>query len=36
MHCSSAKDISEKLQNIYEEDAKVKKAMIQTYRGQFE
>jgi hypothetical protein len=31
-----AKEIWDKLQNIYEGDSKVKKAKIQTYRGQFE
>jgi hypothetical protein len=36
MHCDSAKDIWDKLQNIYEGDAKVKGAKFQTYRGQFE
>jgi hypothetical protein len=36
IHCSSAKDIWEKLQNIYEGDSKVKETKIQTYRGQFE
>jgi hypothetical protein len=36
MHCSSAKEIWEKLQNIYEGDAKVKATKLQTYRGQFE
>jgi hypothetical protein len=34
-HCKSAKDIWDKLQNIYEGDSKVKVAKIQTYRGQF-
>jgi hypothetical protein len=33
---TSAKDIWDKLQNIYEGDAKVKGAKLQTYRGQFE
>jgi hypothetical protein len=36
MHCSSAKEIWDKLQNFYEGDAKVKEAKLQTYRGQFE
>jgi hypothetical protein len=36
MHCDNAKDIWDKLQNIYEGDAKVKGAKLQTYRGQFE
>ena len=35
MHCDSTKDIFEKLQNVYEGDAKVKGAKLQTYRGQF-
>jgi hypothetical protein len=34
-HCKSAKDIWDKLQNIYEGDTKVKAAKLQTYRGQF-
>jgi hypothetical protein len=36
MHCNSTKEIWEKLQNVYEGDAKVKVENIQTYRGQFE
>jgi hypothetical protein len=36
MHCKSAKNIWDKLQNIYEGDSKVKEAKLQTYRGQFE
>ena len=36
MHCKSAKDIWDKLQNIYEGDSKVKASKLQTYRGQFE
>jgi hypothetical protein len=36
MHFSSAKEIWDKLQNIYEGDAKVKAKKLQTYRGQFE
>jgi hypothetical protein len=32
-HCKSAKDIWDKLQNIYEGDSKFKEAKIQTYRG---
>ena len=36
MHCDYAKDIWDKLQNIYEGDAKVKGDTLQTYRGQFE
>jgi hypothetical protein len=36
MHCDTTKNIWDKLQNIYEGDAKVKGANIQTYRGKFE
>jgi hypothetical protein len=36
VHCKSAKDIWDKLQNIYEGDSKVKATKLQTYRGQFE
>jgi hypothetical protein len=36
VHCKSAKEIWEKLQNIYEIDSKVKAEKLQTYRGQFE
>jgi hypothetical protein len=36
MHYISAKEISEKLQSIYEGDAKVKTTKSQTLRGQFE
>jgi hypothetical protein len=32
-HCKSAKDIWDKLRNIYEGDSKVKVAKIQTYKG---
>jgi hypothetical protein len=32
-HCKSAKDIWDKLQNIYEGYSKVKATKIQTYRG---
>jgi sirohydrochlorin ferrochelatase len=35
-HYKFAKEIWDKLQNIYEGDTKVKEAKIQTYRGQFE
>jgi hypothetical protein len=35
MHCKSAKDIWDKIQNIYEGDSKVKASKLQTYRGQF-
>ena len=33
---NSAKEIWDRLQNIYEGDSKVKAAKLQTYRGQFE
>ena len=36
MHCKTAKEIWDKLKNIYEGDDKVKGAKLQTYRGQFE
>jgi hypothetical protein len=36
MHCESAKDIWDKLKNIYEGDEKVKQAKLQTHRAQFE
>jgi hypothetical protein len=35
-HCKSAKEIWDKLRNIYEGYSKVKEAKLQTYRGQFE
>jgi hypothetical protein len=35
-HCKSAKEIWDKLLNIYEGDTKVKATKLQTYRGQFE
>jgi hypothetical protein len=35
-HCKSAKEIWDKLRNIYEGDSKVKETKLQTYRGQFE
>jgi hypothetical protein len=35
-HYKSAKEILDKLQNIYEGDTKVKATKLQTYRGQFE
>ena len=35
-HCKSAKEIWDKIQNIYEGDTKVKAAKLQTYRSQFE
>jgi hypothetical protein len=34
-HCKYAKEIWDKLRNIYEGDTKVKEAKIQTYIGQF-
>ena len=34
-HCKYAKDIRDKLQNIYEGVSKVKETKLQTYRGQF-
>jgi hypothetical protein len=33
IHCKSAKEIWDKLQNIYEGDSKVKAAKLQTYKG---
>jgi hypothetical protein len=36
MHCDYAKDIWDKLQNVYEGYVKVKVAKLHTYRGQFE
>ena len=36
MHCETAKEIWDKLKNIYEGDEKVKGAKLQTYRGKFE
>jgi hypothetical protein len=36
MNCSSAKEIWDKLQNMYEGDAKFKETKLQTYIGQFE
>jgi hypothetical protein len=35
-HCKSAKDIWDKLRNIYKGYSKIKAAKLQTYRGQFE
>jgi hypothetical protein len=35
-HCKYAKEIWDKLQNIYEGESKVKATKLQTYRGQFE
>jgi hypothetical protein len=34
-HCKSAKEILDKLRNIYEGDSKVKATKLQNYRGQF-
>jgi hypothetical protein len=36
MHCSSTKEIWEKLHNIYEGDAKFKATKLQNFKGQFE
>ena len=36
MHCETAKEIWDRLKNIYEGDDKFKGAKLQTYRGQFE
>jgi hypothetical protein len=36
MHCASAKEIWDKLKNVYEGDIKVKSAKLQSYRSQFE
>ena len=36
MHCTSAKEIWDKLKNVYEENSKVKGAKMQTYQRQFE
>ena len=33
MHCETAKEIWDKLRNIYEGDDKIKGAKLQTYRG---
>jgi hypothetical protein len=35
-HCKSAKEIWDKLRNIYEGDTKFKAVKLQTYKGQFE
>jgi hypothetical protein len=35
-HCKYAKEIWDKLRNIYEGDSKVKETKLQTYKGQFE
>ena len=36
MHCDIAKEVWDKLKNIYEGDDKVRGAKLQTYKGQFE
>jgi hypothetical protein len=36
IYCKSAKEIWDKLQNIYEGDSKFKTTKLQTYRGEFE
>ena len=36
MHCETAKEIWDKLRNIYEGDDKIKGAKLQTYKAQFE
>jgi hypothetical protein len=36
MHFKTAKDLWDKLQNIYEGDTKVKGAKLQTFRAKFE
>lgn len=36
VHCKYAKEIWDKLQNIYEGDEKIKKVKLQVYRVQFE
>ena len=36
MHCASAKEIWDKLNNVYEGNTKVKSAKLQLYRSQFE
>lgn len=35
MHCTTAKDTWDKLQNIYERDTKVKESKLQNLRAQF-
>jgi hypothetical protein len=35
-NCKSAKEIWNKLRNIYEGDSKFKETKLQTYKGQFE
>jgi hypothetical protein len=36
MYCDSAKELWDKIQNVYEGDAKFKGAKLQTYISQFE
>ena len=36
MHYDNAKDLWDKIQNIYEGDAKVKEAKLQIFRAKFE
>ena len=36
MHCTSTREIWDKLKNVYEGDGKVKGANLQTYKRQFE
>jgi hypothetical protein len=36
MHCESAKELWDKLKNVYKGDTKVKNAKLQSYRIQFE
>jgi hypothetical protein len=36
MHCDSAKDLRDKLKNIYEGDSKVKGDKLQIFRAKFE
>ena len=36
MHCTSAKEIWDKLKNVYGGDGKIKGQKLQTYRRQFE
>ena len=36
MHCESAKELWDKLKNVYEGDTKVKNSKLQSYRSQFE
>ena len=36
MHCELAKELWDKLKNVYKGDTKVKNAMLQSYKSQFE